>query len=128
MEAAAHTPGGYDGVSQAVGREFVEKDSDMKEADTATKLDAALSRFDRLDQRMADRERADAAARVDARARGDGEETMEQYIRRTGSNSGYGQKYNKEEVDKGINAAYRGTKGPTGKQRSVTHALLRGRD
>ncbi len=26
MEAAAHTPGGYDGVSQAVGKEFVAKD------------------------------------------------------------------------------------------------------
>ena len=34
--------------------------------------------------------------------------------------------YNPESVDKGINSAYKGTKGPTNKQRSVTHALLKG--
>ena len=30
MEAAAHTPGGYDGVSQSVGREFVAADAEGK--------------------------------------------------------------------------------------------------
>jgi len=36
-------------------------------------------------------------------------------------------KYNAEAVNKAINRAYEGTKGPTKKQRSVTHALLRRR-
>ncbi len=30
MEAAAHTPGGYDGVPQAVGKEFVAADQVKK--------------------------------------------------------------------------------------------------
>lgn len=34
--------------------------------------------------------------------------------------------YNASSVNKAIDSAYRGTKGPTGKQRSVTHALLKG--
>ena len=55
------------------------------------------------------------------------DESEAEYIKRTGSNSGYGQKYNAEAVNKGINSAYKGAKGPTNKQRSVTHALLRGR-
>jgi len=38
MEAAAHTPGGYGGVSQAVGKEFVGKDCSMN--DYVGKLDA----------------------------------------------------------------------------------------
>lgn len=36
-------------------------------------------------------------------------------------------KYNASSVDKAINSAYRGKKPPTSKQRSVTHALLKGR-
>jgi len=34
--------------------------------------------------------------------------------------------YNPESVNKAINSAYKGTKGPTNKQRSVTHALPKG--
>ena len=37
MEAAAHTPGGYGGVPQSVGKEFVRGDS----MDGATELDTA---------------------------------------------------------------------------------------
>ena len=54
----------------------------------------------------------------------DAEETMEQYIRRTGSNSGYGQKYNAKSVQEAIKADPR-IKGKEGK---AIHALLRGRD
>ena len=32
MRAAAHTPGGYGGVPQAVGREFTEADKRRKDA------------------------------------------------------------------------------------------------
>lgn len=63
----------------------------------------------------------------DSEARAD--ESEAEYIRKNGTNSGYGQKYNAKSVEEGINSAYRGQKQkPTGKQRGVTHALLRGRD
>jgi hypothetical protein len=39
MEAAAHTPGGYDGVPQSVGKEFVAHDSEMDSP--KTELDTA---------------------------------------------------------------------------------------
>jgi len=61
MEAAAHTPGGYGGVSQAVGREFVGKDSALMD-----KLDAIGDKLDALDRRLDAMERADAAERLDA--------------------------------------------------------------
>ena len=41
MEAAAHTPGGYGGVPQKVGKEFVRKDADDEEQKTITALDIA---------------------------------------------------------------------------------------
>lgn len=45
MEAAAHTPGGFGGVPQQVGKEFVGKDA-------AARLDALVSGVDALSRRM----------------------------------------------------------------------------
>jgi hypothetical protein len=73
-------------------------------------------------------DRAHEAARQDAvrSARNDAwsEEAREAAAKARES----GGKYNAASVNQAINSAYRGQKGPTGKQRSVTHALLRGRD
>ena len=66
MEAAAHTPGGYGGVSQAVGREFVAKDS------AVDKLDAALSAADGLFHRAnALANRTDSERDLEGEATGD---------------------------------------------------------
>lgn len=45
---------------------------------------------------------------------------------RGGKSMSKGPKYNASAVDKAISSAYRGKKPPTAKQRSVTHAILRG--
>ena len=55
------------------------------------------------------------------------DESEAEYIRRNGTNSGYGQKYNEGSVNKAINQAYAGQKAPSLKARGVTHALLKGR-
>jgi hypothetical protein len=183
MEAAAHTKGGFGGVPQAVGKEFVAKDAKKRlklsdigssglklrmqdlEADAAmarragrphdgllrkikairdelaTRKDSApllhrenkqrmlnydevLAACDALSARMDALENAKADA---AWAKADAEETEAEYIRRNGTNSGYGVKYNAASVEKGINSAYKGQK-PSAKSKSVTHALLRGRE
>ena len=53
MRAAAHTPGGYDGVSQAVGREFVEADKKSKKKKLPERVDGeqAKHRADRPQRR-----------------------------------------------------------------------------
>lgn len=90
-------------------------------SDNLNRLDSVLAACSALDSRM------DSFVERKADA-GSSDESEAEYIKRTGSNSGYGQKYNAAAVEKGIASAYKGEKPPTGKQRSVTHALLRGRD
>lgn len=59
MQAAAHTPGGYGGVSQATGREFGGKDANK---DTLAQCDALRSRADDVVRRMDAMERDCAVA------------------------------------------------------------------
>lgn len=49
MEAAAHTPGGYGGVPQSVGREFTAAD--------ARRQDAATARCDAVSEHLTQHER-----------------------------------------------------------------------
>lgn len=56
----------------------------------------------------------------------DADETEAQYIRRTGSNSGYGSKYNPKAVNKEIMSANRTGKPMGGKEMRAIHGLLRG--
>lgn len=60
MEAAAHTKGGYGGVPQKVGEEFVSKDAD--------RMDALTKACDAMSARLDAWEREDAETRVSRRA------------------------------------------------------------
>lgn len=81
MEAAAHTPGGYDGVPQSVGKEFVNadkhdaeaeprKDADMaeeKKEEGAERKDGSQALMDKLDALCSRMDKIDALSeRMDA--------------------------------------------------------------
>lgn len=68
MQAAAHTPGGFGGVSQAVGKEFTAKDSAERTAAILGALAGAGMRLDNMSNRLDEIERDCAAERVAQRA------------------------------------------------------------
>ncbi len=57
MQAAAHTKGGYDGVPQAVGKEFVGKDSQSETRDA--KLDRLQRQVTQLAEQLLKHEELD---------------------------------------------------------------------
>lgn len=46
MQTAAHTKGGYGGVPQAVGKEFVKSDSSARVKDCMSRMDTLCARMD----------------------------------------------------------------------------------
>ena len=97
---------------------FSTQERGQLEREIGMRLDSAPATLDSA-LRLAD----EFYSRADGMARGDAEETEAEYIRRTGSNSGYGQKYNPGTVQAAINKDPR----IKGKEGSAIHALLKGR-